>query len=247
MKGSNIWAASTIQLLICNLFWPTCTQKAKSPHAHTPDSAHPLPSLPFIASITANWSKGWKRHFALLFFFLKKGEHWKIHVGGKRFWDDQQRSLKGSLWQMCVRAKCVLWVLGRDGVPQGALLSLLTLRCYNAHPSTLGAISHHLLLPAFPACQTKQIQPGIDFWLRIAFFCSPRHPLISLIPIWHQIIDPAGLLANSGAFHSTLGLCGCVSPALRLFSAELSACRAPVSRGLHHGTLHPSHMHPHTV
>lgn len=82
------------------------------------------------------------------------------------------------------------------------------------------------------------------------FFCALRHPLIALIPIWHQIIDTARLLANSGVFHSTLdlkSLCLPRSPSLRRFSLELSACRAPVSRRLHHGTLHLSHMHPHTV
>lgn len=140
--------------------------------------------------------------------------------GGGRFWDDQQRSLKDLRWQMCVKAKCkcVLWVLAWDGVPQGGLLSVLTLRDYTAHPSTLGAISHRLLLPlpSFPACQANRFSRALISGSAFAFFCALRHPLISLIPIWHQIIDTAGLLANSGVLRSTLDLCGCVSLALPL-------------------------------
>lgn len=52
-------SAADMQPFLC----PTCTQKLKRLHAHTPDTAHPLPSLSLIASITANWSKGWKRCF----------------------------------------------------------------------------------------------------------------------------------------------------------------------------------------
>lgn len=116
---------------------------------------------------------------------------------------------------------CQSEVLGWDGVPQGGLLSVLMLRDYTAYPSTLGAISHRLLLPSFPACQANRFSRALISGSVFAFFCVLWHPLISLIPIWHQIIDTAGLLANSGVLHSTLDLCGCVSLALPL-SASLA-------------------------
>lgn len=187
----------------------------------------------------------------LFFFFLKRGEHWKIHETcmGERGSEMTNSDCSKTFYDICVsKCKCVLWVLGWDGVPQGGLLSVLTLRYYTAHPSTLGAISHRLLLPSFPACQASRFKPGIDFWLSIRIFlCPATSSNLANTNFKHKIIDTVGLLANSGVLHSTLDLCGCVSLAFRLFSSELSACRAPVSRGLHHGTLHLSNMHPHTV
>lgn len=247
-------SAADMQPFLC----PTCTQKVKSFHARTqilPLSHH----CPLLLPLQPTGAKEKKVAllYLLILFFFKRGNIEKFMTrGGGRFWDDQQRSLKDLRWQMCVKAKCkcVLWVLAWDGVPQGGLLSVLPLRDYTAHPSTLGAISHRLLLPlpSFPACQANRFSRALISGSAFAFFCALRHPLISLIPIWHQIIDTAGLLANSGVLRSTLDLCGCVSLALppsplRLFSSELSACRAAISRGLHHGTLHLSHMHPHTV
>lgn len=166
--------------------------------------------------------------------------------GGKRFWDDQQQSLKDPLWQMCVKAKCkcVLWVLGWDGVPQGGLLSVLMLRDYTAYPSKLGAISQRLLRPS------KQIQPGIDFWLRICIFLCPATSANLANTNLTSNNGPCGAACQFRCAPRHLGplwLCLPRSSPLRLFSSELSASRAPVSRGLHHGTLHLPHMHPHTV
>lgn len=66
---------------------------------------------------------------------------------------------------MCVKAKCkcVFRVLGEDGVPQGGLLSVLTLCHLSSSPP-----------PIFPGIPVRQIQPGIDFWLRIHIFLCPK-------------------------------------------------------------------------
>lgn len=149
-----------MQPLLC----PSCTQKCKSLQAHTPDSSH---AVPYFFPLHSTGAKD-EKDFSLFFFLKKRGKlknSWDM-CRGKRFWDDQQRSLKDLLLcQMCVKAKCkcVFRVLGEDGLPRGGLLSVLTLCHLSSSPP-----------PIFPGLPGRQIQPGIDFWLRIHIFLCPN-------------------------------------------------------------------------
>lgn len=143
---------------------------------------------------------------------------------------------------MCVKAKCkcVFASAGWRRRPTGRLT--VCPHFVLLHPALPSLIS----TPASPSMPGRHIQPGTDFWLCLHIF---------LCPVTSSNLANTNLTSNNRR-------CGAarrfrcaplhlgplwLPPPPRLFSSELSACRAPVSRGLHHGTLHLSHMHPHTV
>lgn len=116
------------------------------------------------------------------------------------------------MWTVCA-CKCVPWAMP-DGVSRckrrhaierlTVCLHIVLLSCVSIHAWCHLSPSPPLFLWSFPACQANKPNQALISGSMFTFYCALWHPLISLIPIWYQIIDTVGLLAKSGVLCAIL-------------------------------------------
>lgn len=157
----------------------------------------------------------------------------------KRLQHDQQLSFKLYMWIVCVCVRrlpdgllrCERW---RTIEKLTVCLHILLLSCVSIHAWCRLSPSPPLFLCSFPACQAHRPNQALISGSMFTFYCVLWHPLISLIPIWYQIIDSVGLLAKSGVFYRGYTLRSPVCLAHPLHSLSLSLYN---SHRLHAGIL----------
>lgn len=163
-------------------------------------------SMSVIASIKANWSKGKA-------FFLKKGRNMKYSRDmckekkkKAQRWPTAISQSPFYVWNVCGQAKPVC-----EGATVSKMASHGQARCLSTHrlinlnvcprsvPSlTVSPHSSSGFSQKAPACQANRPSQALISGSMFTFYCALWHPLISLIPVWYQIIDTVGLLAKSG-------------------------------------------------
>ena len=146
-------------------------------------------------------------------FFLKKGGTWSIHetcVKKKKKkaqrWPTAISQSPFYVWNVCGQAKPVC-----EGATVSKMASHGQARCLSTHrlinlnvcprsvPSlTVSPHSSSGFSQKAPACQANRPSQALISGSMFTFYCALWHPLISLIPVWYQIIDTVGLLAKSG-------------------------------------------------
>lgn len=126
--------------------------------------------------------------------------------------------------ELCVCVRCL-----PDGVPQckrwhaierlTVCPHIVLLSCVSIHTWCHLSPSPPLFLCSFPACQANKPNQALISGSVFTFYCILWHPLISLIPIWYQIIDTVQgcqVRCSLQRLSSVLDLRGCVHPCVSL-------------------------------
>lgn len=153
---------------------------------------------------------------------IKKGRTWKIHETcvkkkGSNMTNIYRSNFVNCVWRLPGLPRCERWYAIEKLT---VCLHILLLSCVSIHAWCHLSPSPPLFLCSFPACQAHKPNQALISGSMFTFYCVLWHPLISLIPIWYQIIDSVGLLAKSGVFYRGYTLRSPVWLSLSLYNSH---------------------------